>query len=492
MLKITSCLAVIGLGLGWPAPPAAMAGGATVAPTGEYARIDVHLIDETMRVLSNGAPGEKQTATARIQAHPEDYAPPVLYLLSNVLFRAGNRDDGMFWYHAGQLRARFDANRCADISARQAVGVLNQTYGPMISKYSFQDPPRLEKLVLRVVEWDRKTPRRYDHRWINLHGMGAVQSGLGAQDTRSKPPVLSLPTAQWDAIAQQTRADYLKGLREAMSQLKSRKIEVDPCDADQEKFCPGPPSTWVSCINEHKHEFSQACKDSTLTRVTGITSMQEMISSCFSDGNKFCPRVSPSNWKPCLLKHKDALSAGCKDTVAPRPRTGTPRGTERKSPARSSFPGPGAGTVAMNASQGGLSATVMRLKSDRKYRYVDIQTFALGFRTYLGSDIATLGMIFNGRAEGASVFCMLGNSYGTGAQVPVSFAGLSEDRKNELMRIQFPPHIIILKGRVKAGPPLLAPLSPVFSHHFDVSDFSDLGQAPFSGGKSVSDILEGR
>jgi hypothetical protein len=187
----------------------------TIRPTGEYARIDTGLANDTIAALGRGTPAQKRDTVERVTASPERYAPPVFYALSRALFVDGKRDEGAFWFYAGQLRGRFDANRCADVSARQAVAVLNDEYGGEINRHAFQDLDKLEALIPKVVEWDRKTPHQYDHRWINLHGMQVV---LGDQ----KSP-LSLPTEQWETIAEQTRTDYLSGFRNAMTGMRNRK-----------------------------------------------------------------------------------------------------------------------------------------------------------------------------------------------------------------------------------------------------------------------------
>lgn len=54
----------------------------------------------------------------------------------------------------------------------------------------FKRLTKLEELVPKVVEWDRKTPYNYDHRWINLHGMDAMLSGLDAGSSSGKPATL--------------------------------------------------------------------------------------------------------------------------------------------------------------------------------------------------------------------------------------------------------------------------------------------------------------
>jgi hypothetical protein len=224
MIRATSRVLLVVVSNLLALPLAAGAGDmAAVTPKGEYGTIDTHLANDTLQVLTKGTPEDRARAIEAIQAHPENYAPPVLYALSNVLFASAKKDDGLFWFYAGQLRARVDANLCADSTARQAVDVLNQSYGPPINQYAYRDLPKLEKLIPKVVEWERRTPYHYDRRWINLHGMNAMLAGLGGTSSDTTPSALSLPREQWDAIAEKTRVDYLTGFLQAMAQLKAQK-----------------------------------------------------------------------------------------------------------------------------------------------------------------------------------------------------------------------------------------------------------------------------
>ncbi len=218
--KFVSIVASFSLALGWLG--SASAEMKAIAPSGIYAEIDTRLAKETLQSLSNGTPEQRRKAIEAIIANPENYAPPVLYGLSHALFNEARKDDALFWFYAGQLRARFDANRCLDVSARQAVGVLNQVFGPLINQYAFQDIAKLEELVPKVVEWDQKTPRKYDHRWINLHGMDASIAGMEAKKSSDSQPSLSLPRESWEAVAEKTRSDYLSGFKEAIVTMKNR------------------------------------------------------------------------------------------------------------------------------------------------------------------------------------------------------------------------------------------------------------------------------
>lgn len=189
-----------------------------LAPTGEYATIDMKPLITVIQTLQKGSDAEKAQAAKGIQSNPEKYAPPVFYILSETLFKQGDKDKAAFWFYAGQLRARYDAERCADVSARQAVAALNQHFGQPINQYMFENLPKLKALIPQVIEWDKKTPHDYDHRWINLSGMEAIN---GTAD--GSKPVLSLPENEWPAIAEKTRQNYLEGFHEALKMAQEQK-----------------------------------------------------------------------------------------------------------------------------------------------------------------------------------------------------------------------------------------------------------------------------
>src|SRR5688572_5798969 len=121
--RIKSIQLLCGAALTLLVPTQAIADTRAVTPTGSFAQIDASVANEAIRSLSTGSQKEKETTINAVRATPENYAPPVFYALSSVLFDMGEKDDATFWFYVGQLRARFDANRCADSSARQAVSV---------------------------------------------------------------------------------------------------------------------------------------------------------------------------------------------------------------------------------------------------------------------------------------------------------------------------------------------------------------------------------
>jgi hypothetical protein len=179
-----------------------------VNPRGEFATIKVEPSNSELKLLSKRDPASIE----RVTKNPGAYNPAVLYALSDALFRSNKKDDAIYWFYLGQLRARSDANKALDASARQAVGVLNQRYGTQINQYSFKDTARLRLTVAKVILTDQSIPRDYDARWIALHGMDAFDSGK----------VRFAPRNQWKTINDTTRRQYDKDFNSAMRYIEKR------------------------------------------------------------------------------------------------------------------------------------------------------------------------------------------------------------------------------------------------------------------------------
>jgi hypothetical protein len=173
-----------------------------------YASIDVALAVETEDALLRGAEEARQRAVERVRTTPASYAPPVLHAVAHVLLTRGDLEGAAFWSHAAELRARFDARRCADPSAAAAVPELGRDDRARIQAHDREDLARLEVLVAHVIAWDRRTPHAYDPRWINVFGVLSLLSAH-PRSARRGPVALSVPTRLWDALAEETRGAYL-------------------------------------------------------------------------------------------------------------------------------------------------------------------------------------------------------------------------------------------------------------------------------------------
>jgi len=191
------------------------AADAPTDPPQIYQDIDVRVSNDAVKALRSEKGKKQEAVEMAIMAKPENFNPPVLYTLSSVLFEQGKKDDAVFWFYAGQLRGRIDANICEDKTARAAIDALNKKFGPPINKYAFTNLSVLTNTVERVLTWEEKTPCNYDRRWINLLGMNAITSNADS--------ALSAPQNQWEIIRKRTRDEYASEFHKALAEYLKRK-----------------------------------------------------------------------------------------------------------------------------------------------------------------------------------------------------------------------------------------------------------------------------
>lgn len=176
-----------------------------VTAGGEYSTIDTKADIALIQRLRSGSVTDNTEVVAQVTQAAGNYTPPVLFFLAEWYYKRGQIDDAIFWLNAAGLRGLFDAAICTDLSARSAIVEISQKLPPDLYRQQFQDPARIKQIVDKVIDWDARTPADYDHRWISLHGVKAVNSGLGIGVT-SAP--LTLPRDQWHGIAEQNRQKY--------------------------------------------------------------------------------------------------------------------------------------------------------------------------------------------------------------------------------------------------------------------------------------------
>ncbi len=172
--------------------------------TGVFREIDIEQQNSAISVLFTGDEKMKHQMVDIFFKNQNKWNPPVIYSIANVLFEFGYKDDAAMWFYIGQLRARIDANLCQDETARSAVGILNDKFGTTINEYALQDIKKLETTINDAIEFVREYEPTYDHRWINLHGMWAIN---GIEEGKA----LSYPKEEWAAIKKKTIDDYYAG-----------------------------------------------------------------------------------------------------------------------------------------------------------------------------------------------------------------------------------------------------------------------------------------
>jgi len=183
-----------------------------VNPKGIYKEIDVERHNKIVEILNSDNATLKAESVDSVLSNPNYYNPPVIYALSNELFKRGRKREAAYWFYVGQLRARYDANLCLDKTAEQVTSILTDIYGPEINKFALENIDSLEITVNKVVAFVRANEENYDHRWINLHGMNAMQN--------KKSKELSYPKNKWPEIKTKTIDEYYQGFLEAVKSMK--------------------------------------------------------------------------------------------------------------------------------------------------------------------------------------------------------------------------------------------------------------------------------
>jgi hypothetical protein len=173
---------------------------------------------DVMLKLRNTVGHENDPLIQDIAQNSGNYAPPVFLVLAGLLYRQGQRDAALFWYHAGRLRANFDALRCADPNSCSDVAQLVQIFVPeALRKSQFNHPARLRAVTAEVIRWDETTPHNYEYRWLDFQGAGFTRPTLEPASAPAPLPLHPVPPSGWAALAHQNRAEYLRGEIQAVA-----------------------------------------------------------------------------------------------------------------------------------------------------------------------------------------------------------------------------------------------------------------------------------
>jgi hypothetical protein len=182
-------------------------------PQGIYATINMSGTESAIRELGQLIPVPRREAIAAAVPNAARLSPPVLYALANaVSLDDANMADAVIWYHIGRIRAVFDALRCKDPSAREAVNILGKGLSPDITRFQRQNRQRTMEIAELAVKWDQQNPRGYDYRWINLYGKVARYSA------GTDPAEPTVPESEWPEILKRVHEAHLKSVQEFAAQ----------------------------------------------------------------------------------------------------------------------------------------------------------------------------------------------------------------------------------------------------------------------------------
>lgn len=108
--------------------------------------------------LKSCNPTVATAAAKEIVSAPETFKQPLeLFSVSEALFLHGKKDEAVFWFYAAQLGMRYQlAVEPGD--GGQLLAIMMMAIGPAINNYAFQNLTNLDRILDRVLEWDRKAP----------------------------------------------------------------------------------------------------------------------------------------------------------------------------------------------------------------------------------------------------------------------------------------------------------------------------------------------
>lgn len=118
----------------------------------------------------------------QLKKNIENQHPAACYVLAQKLFAAGEKDEAVFWFYAGQLRFRFHlaASPGLDPSGDPALfASLNEVIGRPINEYAFGSQKTLVATLDRVLAWDVKTPNGLTSKKDHAAAWKRIRDGLG-------------------------------------------------------------------------------------------------------------------------------------------------------------------------------------------------------------------------------------------------------------------------------------------------------------------------
>ena len=126
--------------------------------------------------------------------------PSQLFLVAEVLFDHGEREQAVFWYWIGLLRGRYQSgiptDDMADFSA-----VLTRGSALPINNYALQDTRRFDLILTRALEWDRDHPNPFRDKYGSTDGLARIEGMY-----RSLENLRARLGAQREEIEQKARA----------------------------------------------------------------------------------------------------------------------------------------------------------------------------------------------------------------------------------------------------------------------------------------------
>ena len=137
--------------------------------------------------------GSKDAAVARaaveeVIAGAERADPLMLMHAAARHFEFGAEDEGVFWFYAGQLRARYAPHLRGEHG--QTVTIFSVTLGEAINAYAMRDIVKMIEIIARAMQWDETT---YET-WAAAHRLDPLAEDLLQRRTAAREGLVTFAT----------------------------------------------------------------------------------------------------------------------------------------------------------------------------------------------------------------------------------------------------------------------------------------------------------
>lgn len=105
--------------------------------------------------LSSKDPAVSKAAAYELIKNADDAEALSMILAAARLFESDDKDQAVYWYYAGQLRARYTPKLAGENS--QLISIFAMTFGAPINAYAMLDIGKLSEIIKKVLLWDEKT-----------------------------------------------------------------------------------------------------------------------------------------------------------------------------------------------------------------------------------------------------------------------------------------------------------------------------------------------
>jgi hypothetical protein len=155
--------------------------------------------------LAQRPASDDDAVIAQLSKDRNQLAAPYLYELARRTFPR-DKPRALYWFNLAELRMQYDARRCQDESARDALGIAQSTLAPLVG--AVVDFARDKSKVAASLRSLRSRDEVFDGQaspwWICSHTDQALQAG--AKGATLKSDEWLKPENEWWAIQQSVKA----------------------------------------------------------------------------------------------------------------------------------------------------------------------------------------------------------------------------------------------------------------------------------------------